>query len=104
MSNRVDLGYKVCCDSYRGRLRTIKVFWWLHGLAGSWVGLGHACCCDGFRDRLRTPRMLWWLQGSDEDNKGCCGGYSGWLRTDMLAFVSTGLGFGTNILMATWVG
>ena len=41
MSNRVDRGYKVCCDSYRGRLRTIKAFWWLHGLAGCLVGLGH---------------------------------------------------------------
>ena len=49
MSNRVDGDYKVCCDSYRGRLRTIKVFWWLHGLAGCLVGLGHNCCCDGFR-------------------------------------------------------
>ena len=49
MSNRVDGGYKVCCDSYRGRLRAIKVFWWLHGLAGCLVGLGHNCCCDGFR-------------------------------------------------------
>ena len=44
MSNRVDAGYKVCCDSYRGRLRTIKVFWWLHGLAGCLVGIGHNCC------------------------------------------------------------
>ena len=70
MSNRVDGGYKVCCDSYRGRLRTIKVFWWLHGLAGCLVGLRHNCCCDGFRGRLMTTRMLWWLQGSDEDNKG----------------------------------
>ena len=49
------------------------MFWWLHGLAGCWVGLGHNCCRDGFRGRLRTTRMLWWLQGSDEDNKvGFC--------------------------------
>ena len=33
MSNRIDLGYKVCCDSYMGRLRIMKVFWWLYGLA-----------------------------------------------------------------------
>ena len=70
MSNRVDIGYKVCCDSYRGRLRAIKVFWWLHGLAGCLAGLGHIRCFDGFRGRLRTTRMLWWLQRSDEDNKG----------------------------------
>ena len=74
MSNRVDGSYKVCCDSYLGRLRTIKVFWWVHGLAGCLVGLGHNCCCGGFRGRLRTTRMLRWLQGSDENNKGgfCC--------------------------------
>ena len=53
MSNRVDGGYKVCCDSYRGRLRTVKVFWWLHGLACCLVGLGHNCCCDAFRGRLK---------------------------------------------------
>ena len=69
MSNRVDLGYKVCCDSYKGRLRAIKVFWWLYSLDGCWVGLGHNCCCDGFSGRLRTISMLWCLQGSDEDNK-----------------------------------
>ena len=84
MSNRVDGGYKVCCDSYRGRLRTIKVFWWLHGLAGCFVGLGHNCCCDGFRGRLRTTRMLWWLQGSDEDNKGGFCGHCNRLRTHYL--------------------
>ena len=33
MSNRVDLGYKVRCDSYMGRLRTIKVF-----LVATWFG------------------------------------------------------------------
>ena len=64
----------MCCDSYQGRLRTIKVFWWLYGMAGCLVGLGHNCCCDGFMGRLRTTRMLWWLQGLDEDNKcGFCG-------------------------------
>ena len=49
----------VCCESYRGRLMTIciKVFWWLHGLAGCLVGLGHNSC-DGFRGRLMTTRML----------------------------------------------
>ena len=82
MSNRVDGGYKVCCD--RGRLRTIKVFWWLHGLAGCLVGLGHNCCFDGFRGRLRTTRMLWWLQGSDEDNKGGFCGHHNRLRTHNL--------------------
>ena len=84
MSNRVDGGYKVCCDSYWGRLRTIKVFWWLHGLAGCLVCLGHNCCCDGFRGRLRTTRMLWWLQGSDEDNKGGFCGHCKRLRTHNL--------------------
>ena len=44
MSNRLDGGYKVCCDSYRGILRTIKVIWWLHGWAGCLVGFGHNCC------------------------------------------------------------
>ena len=34
MRNRVDGGYKVCFDSHRDRLGTIKVFWWLHGLTG----------------------------------------------------------------------
>ena len=77
MSNRVDAGYKVCCDSYRGRLRTIKVFWWLHGLAVCLVGVGHNCC-DGFRGRL------WWLQGSDEDNKGVFCGHRNRLRTHNL--------------------
>ena len=84
MSNRVDGGYKVCCNSYQGRLRTIKVFWWLHGLAGCLVRLGHNCCCDGFRGRLGTTRMLRWLQGSDEDNKGGFGGNSNRLRTHNL--------------------
>ena len=59
LSNRFDLGYKVSFDSYRGRLRIIKVFWWLHGLAGCWVGLGHNCCRDRFRGRLRTTTVLW---------------------------------------------
>ena len=49
----------VCCDSYRGRLRTINVFWWLHGFVCWWVGLGHNSCCDGFRGRLRITRVLW---------------------------------------------
>ena len=62
MSNRVVGCYIVCFDSYRGTLRTIKVFWWLHGLAGCLVGLGHNCCCDGFKGRLRTTRMLSLLQ------------------------------------------
>ena len=84
MRNRVIGGYKVCCDSYRARLRTIKVFWWLHGLAGCLVGLGLNCCCDGFRGRLRTTRMLWWLQGSDEDNKSGFCGYRNRLRTHNL--------------------
>ena len=84
MSNKVDGGYKVCCDSYQGRLMTIKVFWWLHGLAGCLVGLGHDCCCDGFRGRLRTTRMLWWLQGSDEDNKGGFCGHRNRLMTHNL--------------------
>ena len=75
MSNRVHGGYKVCCDSYRGRLRTINVFWWLHGLAG---------CCDGFRGRLRTTRILLWLQGSDEDNKGGFCGHRNRLMTHNL--------------------
>ena len=61
MSNRVDGGYKVCCDSYRGRLRTIKVFWWQHGLAGCLVGLGHNVgpqgCCGGYRDRMKTTKV-----------------------------------------------
>ena len=82
MSNRVNEGYRVCFDSYRGRLRTIKV--WLHGLAGCFVGLGHNCCCDGFRGRLRTTRMLWCLQGSDEDNKGGFCGHRNRLRTHNL--------------------
>ena len=77
MSTRVDVGYKVW------KLRTIKVFWCLHGFAGFLVGLGHNCCCDGFRVRLRTTRMLWWLQGSDEDNKGFCG-HRNRLRTHTL--------------------
>ena len=84
MSNRADGGYKMCCDSYRGRLRTIKVFWWLHGLARCLVGLGHNCCCDGFRGKLRTTRMLEWLQGSDEDNKGGFCGHRNRLRTHNL--------------------
>ena len=55
----------MCCDSYRGRLRTIKVFWLVDGEA-----LGHNSCCDG----LRTTGVLWWQQGLDEDNKdGFCG-------------------------------
>ena len=83
MSNRVDAGYKVRCDSYRGRLRTIKVFWWLHSLAGCLVGLGHNCC-EGFRGRLRTTGMLWWLQGSDEDNKSGFCGHRNRLRTHNL--------------------
>ena len=33
MSNRVDGGYKVGCDSYRGRLRTIKGV-----LVATWFG------------------------------------------------------------------
>ena len=80
MRKRVDGGYKVCCDSYQGRLRTIKVFWWLHGFAGCLVGLGHNCCCDG----LRTTMMLCWLQGSDEDNKGGFCGHRNRLRTHNL--------------------
>ena len=76
MSNRVDEGYKVCCDSYPGRLRTINVFWWLHCLGGCLIGLAHNCCCDGFR--LRTTRMLWWLQGS--------------VKTTTVAFVATVIG------------
>ena len=84
LSSRADLGYKVCCDSYRGRLRTIKVFWWQHGLAGCWVGLGHTFCYDGFRGRLRTTRMLWWQQGSDEDNKDGFFGHRNRLRTHTL--------------------
>ena len=74
----------MCCNSYRGRLRTIKVFWWLHGLAGCLVDLVHICCYDGFRGRLRTTRMLWWLQGSDEDNKGGFCGFRNRLRTHTL--------------------
>ena len=76
MSNRVDGGYKVCCDSYRGRLMTIKVFWWLHGLAGCLVGLGHNCCCDGFRGRLRN------------------GGHRDRMKTTKVAFVATVIGLG----------
>ena len=30
----------------------------------------------------------------DSEQPGCCGGYSGWLRTTMVAFVSAGLGYG----------
>ena len=73
----------MCCDSYRDRLRTNKVFWWLHGLAGCLVGLGLNCCCDGFRGRLRTTR-LWLLQGSDEDNKAGFCGHRNRLRTHNL--------------------
>ena len=28
----------------------------------------------------------------DREQPGCCGGYSGWIRTYMVAFVSAGLG------------
>ena len=34
----------------------------------------------------------------------CCGGYSGWIRTNMVAFLSAGLGLGHKILMATGEG
>ena len=30
----------------------------------------------------------------DIEQPGCCGDYSGWLRTNMVAFVSAGLGLG----------
>ena len=50
------------------------MFWWLHGLAGCWVGLGHNFCYDDLWGRLRITRILCWLQGSDEDNiDGFCG-------------------------------
>ena len=35
--------------------------------------------------------MAIWVDG---EQPGCCGGYSGWLRTNMVAFVSDGLGLG----------
>ena len=60
------------------------MFWWLHGLAGCWVGLGHNCCYDGLWGRLRTTRILWWLQGSDEDNKDGFCGHRDRLRTHTL--------------------
>ena len=40
----VDLGYKMCCGIYRGRLRAIKLFLWLHGSA-EYIKMG-----------------LWWLE------------------------------------------
>ena len=76
MSNRVDGGYKVCCDSYRGRLRTIKVFWWLHGLVGCLVGLGHMDL------------------GADLGPQGCCGGYRDRMKTTKVPFVATVIGLG----------
>ena len=30
----------------------------------------------------------------DLEQPGCCGGYSGWIRTNMVAFLSAGLGLG----------
>ena len=86
----------MCCGSYRGRLRAIKLLLWLHGSAeyikiGLWwlERLKTNSCFDGFRPRLRLTWMLWWLQGLNEDNKdGFCG------HRD----------YGTNmiIMMATW--
>ena len=65
----------MCCGSYRGRLRAIKLFLWLHGSAKYIkMGLRHNSCFDGFRPRLRLTWMLWWLHGLNEDNKdGFCG-------------------------------
>ena len=72
----------MCCGSYRGRLRAIKLFLWLHGSAEyiKWVcgGLRHNSCFDGFRPRLRLTWMLLWLQGIQ-------------MRTTKMAFATTGL-------------
>ena len=38
------LGYRMCCGSYGGRLRAIKLFLWLHGSA-EYIKMG-----------------LWWLE------------------------------------------
>ena len=69
----------MCCGSYMGRLRAIKLFSWLHGsteyikMGLCWLeGLRHNICFDG--PRLRLTWMLWWLHGLNVDNKdGFCG-------------------------------
>ena len=67
----------MCCGSYRGRLRAIKLFLWLHGSA-EYIKMGlrwlERLKTQKERPRLRLTWMPWWLQGLNEDNKdGFCG-------------------------------
>ena len=51
MVTGLGLVYIECCNSYRGRLRSTNVLWWLQGLADD-------------------PFLLLWLQRQTDDHQG----------------------------------
>ena len=62
-----------CCSTYRGRLATTRVLFWLkrkaedHKAGFLWplryADAIYSAVMDNFRGRLRTTGRLWWLLG-----------------------------------------
>ena len=61
----------MCCGSYRGRLRTIKLFLRLHG-SSEYIKMGL-----WWLERLKTQWLFFMDSDPDLGSPGCCCGYRG---------------------------